>query len=163
MINNQSGSLFDVTSDADLRYNDFSQLTFNNAGTFRKSAGAGVTDVINIVFNNTGAVELQTGQVRVIGGGTSSGSTSLAAGTRLIVDNGYTFTAASSVTGTGSGAVTLSGGTVNVQGTYNVPGGVTLNGATANFSGTIVNVVWRWAFQPVRPTSRRPSARPSPA
>jgi hypothetical protein len=52
--------------------------TFENAGTFRKSAGAGTTTV-SIPFNNTGTVDVQAG-ILALDGGTSSGNFNAAAG-----------------------------------------------------------------------------------
>src|SRR5438477_9508053 len=59
-INNLAGGVFDVQGDGAMS----GSLTFNNAGTFRKSAGNAETGFYNAVFNNTGTVEVQSGTDR---------------------------------------------------------------------------------------------------
>jgi len=58
----------------------------NNAGTFRKSAG---TNALQLAadFNNSGLLDLQTGQVQIYGG-TSSGTFSAAPGTEVRFGSG---------------------------------------------------------------------------
>src|SRR2546425_5656943 len=77
--------------------------TVNNSGTWIE-ASAGYTNSIGsgggVAFNNSGAVQVQSGNLAVNGGGTSSGSFSVAAGSFLQLI-GHTLTSASSVTGAG--------------------------------------------------------------
>jgi len=50
-------------------------VTFNNAGTFRKSAGAGTTTLTSgVAFSNTGTVDAQAGTLVFNSGGTFSSS-----------------------------------------------------------------------------------------
>ena len=58
--------------------------TVNNSGTWIE-ASAGYTNAIGggVAFNNSGAVQVQSGDLAVNGGGTSSGSFSVAAGSFL--------------------------------------------------------------------------------
>ena len=82
VINNLPGALFDVQNDATLvRISGGGNPSFNNQGTFRKSAGAGVT-TIEIFFDNTGTIEELSGTVIFAGGGrrASVGSQSPAGG-----------------------------------------------------------------------------------
>jgi len=83
-VNNEFGGLYDIQGDGGLfngidrfhkgRYNRDSVSTysgqgkgiFNNAGTFRKSSGSGVTIVDSgIIFNNSGLVEVNTGTLDI--------------------------------------------------------------------------------------------------
>src|SRR5207248_1720218 len=59
---NASGRLFDVQGDGTIINDINGSATFSNAGTFRKSAGAGTLSIIQdqaLSFNNTGLVEVQ--------------------------------------------------------------------------------------------------------
>jgi hypothetical protein len=60
-------------------------IIFNNAGTFKKSAGSGTTTV-NALFSNTGTLDVETGTVKLGGTFTNFDSTAavLADGTYLI-------------------------------------------------------------------------------
>jgi RHS repeat-associated protein len=103
--------------------------TFNNSGTFTKTVGTGTT-TFDIVFNNTGAVSVQTGTLNVNGqgmtgtpgGGTSTGPFTGASGTTL-----------------GFGGYTLNqGATVNTAGTLNFfTGTTTLNDAVTTSNLTV--------------------------
>src|SRR5262249_22788244 len=113
---------------------------FNNQGTFIKRSVA--FTVINLAFNNTGTVEVQTGAwLRFIGGGARRGSRGGGGGAALgFCGRGvclYSFDAASSIRG--AGTVSFSpddlgrGSTVNVAGTYDVAGTTLINRGTVNF------------------------------
>ena len=84
-FNNQSGGLFDVQGDATYYYAIVSQPSFNNAGTFRKSAGAGTTAFNSIPFSNTGTVDIQRGTLNF-----DNGFTQTAAGTLQMEVGGLT-------------------------------------------------------------------------
>jgi uncharacterized delta-60 repeat protein len=72
VINNHS--LFDTQNDSGFYWNGGAVSTFNNTGTFRKSAGTGTTYFSsNVIFNNSGTVNTQIGTLSVQGGGSSSG------------------------------------------------------------------------------------------
>ena len=58
-LNNQAGALYDLQGDGGLTYG-YGGGTVNNAGTFRKSGGTG-TSAVNVDFNNTGTVEVDSG------------------------------------------------------------------------------------------------------
>ncbi len=67
---NQSGALFDIQNNQNWDNNGVNNLA---GATFRKSAGTG-TSTIQGPFNNSGAVEANTGTLSFTGGGASSGS-----------------------------------------------------------------------------------------
>lgn len=108
-FNNLAGALFDAQNDDALLGGAGSDGTFNNAGTFRKSAGTNDTFFWysyspGVTFNNTGLLDVQSGRV-VLMGGTNSGQFNVAPGARLrfwrspyILAAGATFTGAGSVT-----------------------------------------------------------------
>ena len=108
VFNNLPGGLFDVQTDAVWTHISGGVLTFNNAGTFRKSAGAGTTP-INPKFNNTGTIEVQTGVVSFQSVSTQNGLLSVSAGATVDFASGvHTFGA---------------GHSNNIAGTFQVSGG----------------------------------------
>ena len=129
VFNNLAVGVFDAQGDGLMQHWTSNSPTFNNVGTFRKSGGAGVTELRNVTFNNTGTVEarsgtltfsdfLQTGGVtRLTGGGITSSSP-------LDIRSG-------SLVGDGTiGGGVISGGTIRPGFS---PGTLTING---NFSPT---------------------------
>ncbi len=101
VFNNQTGGTFDAQNDVQIFRGTGALSTFNNAGTFQKSAGTGTTTIggasFPVAFNNTGTVTVLTGTVAIAGGGTSSGSFNSAAGATLTFGN-YTSGAGTSFT-----------------------------------------------------------------
>jgi hypothetical protein len=131
-FNNLAGATFDARTDAALTAGFFSTPGFfNNAGSFTKSQGTGITSVF-IAFNNSGTAKVQTGTLR-LNTGTSSGTFTADSGTTLIfnVSGIHTLTATSAVNG--SGNVQFTTGTVYVLGTFAPGGTVTVSGANVNF------------------------------
>ena len=70
VFNNQAGALFDLKSDTYWYGNQDGEAVFNNAGTFRKSGGTGSTN-LEMAFNNSGSVDVQSGTLSFSRGGTS--------------------------------------------------------------------------------------------
>ena len=129
VITNRAGALFHAQNAA--QFQVFSGANrIDNAGTFRKSASTGTTTVANgIGFNNSGAVEIQSGTLVFNGGFTNLGTVSLSPGTtHRLAGSGVsvgTFTAATTavVEWTG-GAFTLNpGAQLNGAGLYRLNGG----------------------------------------
>ncbi|MFG6488662.1 beta strand repeat-containing protein [Roseateles sp. BYS78W] len=79
---NLAGATFDLQGDFNISGTGTASgalvSLFDNAGVFRKSAGTGVA-TITAAFNNRGSVEVQSGTLRLLGGGTHSGSFAQAA------------------------------------------------------------------------------------
>ena len=104
-LNNLAGGLFNVASNGMfLSYSGAANI-FNNAGTFRKSGGPGTTVFESAgqpYFNNTGLIDVQTGNLD-LGGGTNSGQVNVAAAAQLRFywDN-YALNPGSSFMGTGT-------------------------------------------------------------
>ena len=133
---NNSGT-WDCQSDATMSNPYGGMSAFNNSGTFQKSAGAGTTTV-SIPFNNSLTVDVQSGTLNLSGGGTSSGTFS-GPGTLQFGGGTHDVQAASSID---IPAVVFSGGTVNLDGSYNATSATTVSGGTANFNsaGTVSSV-----------------------
>jgi len=85
------------------------------AGTFRKTAGTGVTS-FGVVFDNDGVCEIQTGTIDLTAGGTAAGSFVGSPGSTLRWSGGsYLLTDASSVT---APTVSLTFGNLDVHGSF---------------------------------------------
>jgi hypothetical protein len=130
-----SGSVVDNTgtwdcqSDAIISFLGGAAPTFNNSGTFRKSAGAGTTTV-GIHFGNSGTVDVQSGTLDVsnasytqtagltkLTGGSISSTTNINIQGGLLGGSG-TVTGPVVVSGTGALSPGLSPGTLNLAGNY---------------------------------------------
>ncbi|MGF1525007.1 MAG: beta strand repeat-containing protein, partial [Leptolyngbyaceae cyanobacterium] len=72
VINNATGSTFDIQTDADI-FSSTGGATFNNDGTVVKSVGTDVTS-IGIVYNNSGTTTINSGTVELTNGGTHTGT-----------------------------------------------------------------------------------------
>ncbi len=134
VINNRS--LFDAQNNSSFYWNGGAASTFNNTGTFRKSAGAGTTYFSsNVIFNNSGTVNTQVGTLSVQGGGSSSGLWNTPAGAAVAFPaSTYTLTAGTSITG--AGAFRATGATVTVAAGVSAQKFELVNG-TLNGAGTL--------------------------
>lgn len=109
----ENNSLFDARGDAALVFFGGGSCMFRNSGTFRKSAGTGITS-INLPFDSSGPIEVQTGTLRLSATGTATGPITLAAGAVMDFINGnYTFDSGAEVSGPGllnlNGLLTVAG------------------------------------------------------
>ncbi len=131
-----STSTLDIQGDASLNNNGYypNPPAVDVIGVLKRSGSTGIA-VLGGPLNDSGTVSVESGTLRLAGGGTSTGAYAVAAGDTLDFGGGtHALTASSSVTG--QGTVTFSGGTVNVAGGY-APSGVSeVRGGTANFNGT---------------------------
>jgi len=136
VITNRPGALFQVQSAAAITPGAGGGR-FDNAGTFRKTAG-GTTTVNNLVsFNNYSTVELQSGTLAFAGVGLNDGTMDLAAATTLNLTGG-TFTSSAGASITGAANLTVSGGTANLAGLVNLSGNHTFSGGAANLTGNYI-------------------------
>ncbi|MGF1521626.1 MAG: hypothetical protein ACFBSF_04820, partial [Leptolyngbyaceae cyanobacterium] len=129
VINNATGSTFDIQTDADI-FSSTGGATFNNDGTVVKSVGTDVTS-IGIVYNNSGTTTINSGTLQFANDSTHTGT----------IDGSGTL-AFSSGTHDVSGNVNIgdaifSFGTVNSTGTFTVANTTTFAGGTHNFTGSI--------------------------
>jgi hypothetical protein len=86
--------------------------TFNNSGTFKKTTA--YTATIDVAFNNTGIVNVESGTLTLSGGGVSNGAKI-----------------------NGSGNLLVSGGTLQADGNWTLPTISTWNGGTFKSSNII--------------------------
>jgi hypothetical protein len=112
VFNNLAGATFDARNNAFL-YGGVGALgAFNNAGLFKKSAGAGDTAVAQdnaptpgAIFNNSGTVSAQSGRILLMEG-TNSGAFNIGAGAQVRIGAFTNFqSAGSSFSGPGTLAV----------------------------------------------------------
>ncbi len=130
VLNIASGTVLDTQGDASISFSAVS-ATVNNSGTFQKSGGTGTTAVnANVVFNNGGVVDAQTGTITFgSGGGTHTGSFDGTGATLSFTAGTHTFSGNASVS-----AANFSGATANFTGTSATLSAITLSGGTVNFS-----------------------------
>jgi len=131
-----SGGTLDIQGDPSVSFNTYYAWapTLNVVGTLNRTTSPNAA-VIGGPLNDSGTVSVQSGTLRLTGGGTSTGAYQVTAGDTLDFDAGtHTLAVGSNVTG--AGTVKFSGGTVNAAGGYGVSGLSLINGGTANFNGT---------------------------
>jgi hypothetical protein len=110
---NLPGALFDIQNDQFYLYYAYGTEIFNNAGTLRKSAGTGTTQIL-VQFNNTGLVDAQTGTIAFGGGGAIASQFNTAASTTINFANGN-FTAGTPPQLTGAGTFQFNGATLTLS------------------------------------------------
>jgi hypothetical protein len=115
---------------------------FNNAGTLRKSAGSGTTQIY-VIVNNTGTVDAETGTLSLRGGGTIDGQFHAAAGAAVAFDGGN-YTGGSAPQFTGAGAFKFNSGTLtllnNLVPSLQMLGGTLILGPAFQQGGSITNL-----------------------
>lgn len=97
-------------------YNTTGGGTLVNQGNFTKSGGtSGGQTYIDVVFNNTGNLNVQTGTLNLAEGGNLNGTVNITSGATLALSS-QTFTLADSLTLAGSGRLLVSGGNATLGG-----------------------------------------------
>jgi hypothetical protein len=148
VINNLVGATFDAQNNQSFLSNytpwTSSNLgTFNNAGTFLKSAGTGQS-TIAASFNNSGTVTVENGVLSLQGGDSlgSTGSFVVEAGSTLDFGGSISFhlQAPSTVSGPGNVIVSDVYRDVFISGIYNITGQTTVGAGSADFYGNVVSV-----------------------
>jgi hypothetical protein len=134
VITNRAGALFQAANAASLSFNG-GVSRFDNAGTFRKTAGGTTTVNSSMTFNNYNTVEVQAGMLSLGGGGVNDGTMDFPAGTTLNLSGGtFTQSAGGSITGAGNFIVT-GGATANLGGLVNLTGPHTFSNGEVNLTG----------------------------
>jgi uncharacterized repeat protein (TIGR01451 family) len=131
---NNTGA-FHITTDAQI-YSSHVSDTINNSGTMTKSAGSGVMPIA-AVLNNSGNITVTSGTMQLNKGGTHTGPfTATTPG--AIAFGGGTHTVGATSTLGGTGTIAVSGGTVDVAGTFN-PATLNITNGTLNLNsnGTV--------------------------
>ena len=107
----------------------------------RKSSGTGVSTIGVLYYNYGGTIQVDSGTLSLaFGGSSSNGTFNVASGAVLDLTGGSSPTWAGEVSGSGTGAVSLSSGTINSSPslTLNLLGGL-FQWTGGNFSGTTIN------------------------
>ncbi len=119
--------------------------SFTDDGSFIRSGNSGECDFQQgIAFDATGGtVNVQTGTLGLLGGGTDTGATFTSeTGATLDFGGAHTLDAATDVAGAGTVGFVSLGGTIALAGTYDVTG-TTIDdspGGTVDFTGTIASI-----------------------
>jgi hypothetical protein len=118
-FNNEPGAIYDFTSDSSIAFgnNAYGQgsdsAPFSNFGLVRKSGGTNISYIEESFNNQGGVVQVDSGNLILGGGGTSSnGVFNVAAGAVLALRGGNTQTWSGEITGSGSGQIWLDSGTL---------------------------------------------------
>jgi autotransporter-associated beta strand protein/T5SS/PEP-CTERM-associated repeat protein len=140
-INNLTQGLFDVQNDQYIVWGGGDPMpVFTNAGTFRKSAGSGMSGISGVAFTNTGTIDVQTGILDLFNGFNSTGIIGTSGSGSVWLNLGGTSTISGTLTGKGlqlrDGTIT---GKVYLAGTLNWFGG-TMNGAMTVAPGGMLNI-----------------------
>jgi hypothetical protein len=116
---NQAGASIVFASDATI-YSDWNGGLFTNAGTIRKTVGAGgaaATVLTGLTFNNSGTIDVRQGILRNEDAGISTGGPLLvSSGAVLDLTGGQPIKYQGSFTGSGGGTVLLGSGTLRLTG-----------------------------------------------
>ncbi len=139
LLSNTPTGTLDLTADGTPFSGATGNPLFANAGTLRKTAGAGTTTV-PLPCPNAGSVQVNSGTM-VLTLGDSTGSFTVASGATLSVNGTATLADSASITGAGNFTVTT--GLLTNRGTFNVSGTNTFTGGTAVFAGgcTLTNTL----------------------
>ncbi|MCP4048805.1 MAG: hypothetical protein GY732_22760, partial [Gammaproteobacteria bacterium] len=137
---------------------------FNNAGIFNKTGSANL-DAINVPFTNTNTVNINNAQTSLQSGGTdtgtynigASGTLNFASGTRSLssgsvtVDGalgivGATVTIGAGVSYTQSGSLSISNGSLTMNGDSTIAGNLTISGGTLSLPSNMdMNGSFNWS------------------
>jgi hypothetical protein len=135
VITNRAGALFDVRNNGSFTHS-LTTCSFDNAGTFRKSLGTGTNTFDGaFIFNNYGAVELQSGTLVCNSTFLNNGSVTLSAGTTNRLGGSGTvigtFTTPATALVEFGGSYTLNpGAQLNGAGLYRISGSGSLHANT---------------------------------
>jgi len=147
VINNNG--IWDIQVDGGAIVNHYGgATTFNNIGTFRKSAGPGSLSM-QIPFVNSGTVDVQNGTVDLNGGGSSTNALNVSGATSTLLFSAGVFNLNAGATVSGPGTVLLnSSGTVNVNSAVTIPVATTFNFLVGTLAGTgplTANGTFNWS------------------
>ena len=135
-LDNAAGATFLIESDQNIYANSGTTL-FTNEGQLTKSVTTGTT-TIEVAFDNTGTVDVETGTLALDDGGTSALSAFTVASGATLAFVGGTFDLTGGGTLGGSGTLAVTGGTVDISGAVTGTNSFTINGSAAlEFNGSV--------------------------
>jgi hypothetical protein len=110
------------------------RTTFNNNGTFTKSAGStGATEIQTIFNNNSGAsLNVNAGTLKLSGGGASTGTVNVSSTAQLQIVGNYSFSGGNL---TGNGTIDIADALTTFSGTNGGGTNLKVSGGRAKFSG----------------------------
>jgi hypothetical protein len=128
------GATLDIQGDPSFAYDlGGAAPSFDVLGTLARTTSPNAA-VLTVAVNDSGTVSVQSGTLRLAGGGASSGAYAVSTGAVLDFGGGTHALAAAASIG-GAGAVGVSGGVLNSGGAYAVTGSTQIDGGTANLNG----------------------------
>jgi len=132
VLNNEG--TFSLLNNNAISAGDASAVHFDNSGTLNRDYQTD-TFYINVPFNHSGTLNLNTGALSLNGGGTAHDSTiTTQAGTALNIGTSYTFGDNNVIIG--SGAVNFSNGVLHVTGSLTSDAAFNWNGGSLDGGGT---------------------------
>jgi len=135
VVTNRSGALFHVQNAASIG-SGFANGRLDNAGTFRKSTSPGTaTFDSGMSFNNSAIVEIQSGTLKLAGGGMNTGTFTTPT-TAVVEWTGGTFTLNPGAQLNGDGLYRINAGTVTANTNFAVSNLDLING-TLDGTGTV--------------------------
>lgn len=133
-IYNAAGATWTTHDRSYMVYNSFPQGgSFQNDGLLRILSGASDTTFQGIFFTNHGVVQVETGVLKLNGGGLGSGHFAVADGALLQVASNYRFDVTSLIDG--DGGLRLSSGSVNMDGNVDLGGNLSVDGGISILNG----------------------------
>jgi hypothetical protein len=141
-INNLRRGIYDCLGNITIANSADSSGIFNNAGVFRKSAGAGSAKIV-WYLNNSGKIDVQSGAVQLSGGGRHAGNYSI--GPLGILEFSQKTNEFHSCNVANAGMLLFSGGTAEFHAPVVIPGKTKIAGE-ATLAGTseatFENLAW---------------------
>ena len=146
VVNLQPSAVWDLQGDVGLTVGT-GVNTFNNAGTFRKSSGAG-TSGVGLTFNNTGSIEVQSGTLSLTysltqyaGNILTGGEYTIGNGASVVLPSGSNISVnQAKVTLVGTGSFSKLAGLTSNQGTLVIDTGATFEPATNVMNSGLITV-----------------------
>ena len=145
---NNTGTWDSQTDNVAIVNNYGGAATFNNSGTFKKSAGVGIT-TISIPFNNTGTVDVQSGTISLTGGGSNTTALTVSGASATLLFGAGVFNLNAGTAVSGPGTVRLnSTGTLSINSPVSIPASTTftfLAGTLAGAGAFTTNGTFNWS------------------
>ncbi len=136
---NQPGGVWNIQCDQTIHdWEGYEQ--FYNAGLLLKNAGTNST-TIQVVLNNSGTVDAQSGTIQFSEGGSLGGTFQAESGAAINFNGGY-WTVVAGITSQGPGSVLITGGYVSgtLSGTLNLSGGLIYGAPLTVATDGILNI-----------------------